>query len=219
MNQEYSAKIAIVLGHPEIVSFFELEAISCGCDPQVLSEPPTDPSFYDLVLIDPRVGYCVSDSPSCRVIAVTDGDIKNSFSWADEAWEWPVPADTVRETYEHLKFSSEPSDQRSAPKTDPFRRDSVLYLISREENKILYCNRTISLTQCEGRVLYCLAESSGQTVSREELQKRLEGGQGNNVDVHVCNLRRKLDISFGNGIIETRRGKGYVLNARLEALP
>ncbi len=70
----------------------------------------------------------------------------------------------------------------------------------------------IALTAREYALLEYLASRRGKVVSRTELYDHLfaeeDESYSNLLDVHVCNLRRKL----GKDLIQTRRGHGYVID-------
>jgi two-component system OmpR family response regulator len=72
--------------------------------------------------------------------------------------------------------------------------------------------RTVAVTPREFRVLEYLALNRGRVVSRDELLTHLysdsEDTLSNVLEVYVAGLRRKL----GTGIIETRRGHGYLVD-------
>jgi two-component system, OmpR family, response regulator len=69
----------------------------------------------------------------------------------------------------------------------------------------------IALTAREYALIEYLATRRGKVVSRTELYDHLfaeeDESYSNLLDVHVCNLRRKL----GKDLIQTRRGHGYVI--------
>src|SRR5271156_2675434 len=69
----------------------------------------------------------------------------------------------------------------------------------------------IPLTAREYALIEYLASRRGKVVSRTELYDHLfaeeDESYSNLLDVHVCNLRRKL----GKDLIQTRRGHGYVM--------
>jgi two-component system, OmpR family, response regulator len=71
--------------------------------------------------------------------------------------------------------------------------------------------QSVTLTAREYALLEYLALRQGEVVSRTELYEHLFAEEdetfSNLLDVHTCNLRRKL----GKDIIQTRRGLGYVL--------
>lgn len=73
----------------------------------------------------------------------------------------------------------------------------------------------IHLTPKEFALLYYLARNEGRAVPQEELLEHIWDENANpftqTVKVHMNNLRRKLNEGFGEPLIETIRGKGYVL--------
>ncbi|MFQ5381905.1 MAG: response regulator transcription factor [Dehalococcoidia bacterium] len=75
--------------------------------------------------------------------------------------------------------------------------------------------KEIHLTPKEFALLYYLARNEGRAVPQEELLEHIWDEHANpftqTVKVHMNNLRRKLNDGFGEHLIETIRGKGYVL--------
>lgn len=73
----------------------------------------------------------------------------------------------------------------------------------------------IHLTPKEFALLYYLASNEGRAVPQEELLEHIWDEHANpftqTVKVHMNNLRRKLNEGFHDSLIETIRGKGYVL--------
>lgn len=71
----------------------------------------------------------------------------------------------------------------------------------------------VLLTGREYAILEYLAHRRGALVPRAELYEHLfdenDDSLSNLLEVHVCNLRRKL----GQDIVKTRRGQGYVIEA------
>ncbi len=76
-----------------------------------------------------------------------------------------------------------------------------------------YAGREIKLTLKEYGLLEYFMRHPSQVVNREDLLTRLWDfnyvGFSNVVDVHVKNLRRKLDRAGAEGVLETVRGIGY----------
>ena len=81
-----------------------------------------------------------------------------------------------------------------------------------KEKSVVYKNMRIPLTESEWKVLVCLASSEGEAVSRESLRALFDTSDGNISDVYICHLRRKLEDPFGEKMIRTVRGKGYMLS-------
>ena len=78
-----------------------------------------------------------------------------------------------------------------------------------------YDGERIELTKNESRILLCLMESKGQTVSRERLMERLWETDSfvdeNTLTVNVNRLRKKLDKAGLSGFITTKFGVGYMI--------
>jgi two-component system response regulator CpxR len=75
-------------------------------------------------------------------------------------------------------------------------------------------NQPVSLTSIEFDILECLARAAGKAVSRDALTAALYGREATPfdrfLDVHISNLRRKLDDA-DEIFIQTLRGTGYLL--------
>jgi DNA-binding response OmpR family regulator len=75
--------------------------------------------------------------------------------------------------------------------------------------------RAIDLTPTEFKVLETLARSPGRAFTREEILSRVFGpgyeGTDRTIDVHVTNLRRKLEPSGRPRYVLTAHGVGYKL--------
>ena len=76
---------------------------------------------------------------------------------------------------------------------------------------VRYRGRPVHLSAREFALLHALLEDPGKVLSREQLEDRLYGWgeevESNAVEVHIHNLRRKLDA----GVIRNVRGVGYRL--------
>ena len=86
--------------------------------------------------------------------------------------------------------------------------DLLLDLSLREVNQ---AGEAVPLTAREYALLEYLAVHRGRLVTRAELYEHLfdenDDSMSNLLDVHVSNLRKKL----GAGVIQTRRGHGYLI--------
>lgn len=75
--------------------------------------------------------------------------------------------------------------------------------------------RPVPLTATEFRLLEALAASPGRAFTRDELLSRAFGpdfdGTDRTVDVHITNLRRKLEPSHRDRYVQTVHGVGYRL--------
>src|SRR5690606_27709143 len=91
--------------------------------------------------------------------------------------------------------------------------------INRGRREVLVDTRPVELTALEFDVLWLLARSAGEVVTREELYPQVRGirydGIDRSIDVHVSRLRQKLETAgLNTGAIKTARGMGYVLVKR-----
>ena len=79
----------------------------------------------------------------------------------------------------------------------------------------------IDLTAREYSLLELLALRAGEVVSRAEIWEQLydfnQDPESNVVDVFIAYLRRKIESEDKPKLIHTRRGMGYILEARPEA--
>lgn len=88
--------------------------------------------------------------------------------------------------------------------------------LSPSERRVMRNGTEIPLTLKEFGLLEYFMRHPNQVVNREDLLNHLWDfnyvGFSNVVDVHVKNLRRKLDSTSGNSVLETVRGIGYRLS-------
>lgn len=88
----------------------------------------------------------------------------------------------------------------------PLKLDSQLGVVTRE-------GMALKLTAFETRILSYLIHHKNRVVSRTELSEHLYEAETDrdfkSIEVVIGRLRRKV----GDGLIETRRGEGYVLRA------
>ncbi len=85
-----------------------------------------------------------------------------------------------------------------------------------DRREAMWGGRTLPLTTVEFDVLIVLARGAGRAVSRAEISKEALGRAhtpyDRSVDMHVMNLRRKLQPAAGGGLtIKTVRSAGYML--------
>lgn len=75
---------------------------------------------------------------------------------------------------------------------------------------------TVALTPIEFGLLDTLASRPGQAFTRDQLRERVWGpdwyGSDHVVDVHIANLRKKVDRPDWGSMIRTVRGVGYALD-------
>ena len=87
--------------------------------------------------------------------------------------------------------------------------------LNTDDGTLTYREENIPLTKNEYRILLCLMESKGKTVSREKLMERLWKTQQfvdeNTLTVNVNRLRKKLDAAGLTAFITTKIGVGYLV--------
>ena len=98
--------------------------------------------------------------------------------------------------------------RRRAGRADTLIQHGAL-LLDPVSRRVEYKGRPVHLSPREFALLHALLERPGAVLSREQLEERLYGWNeevaSNAVEVHLHNLRRKLDA----GIIRNVRGAGY----------
>lgn len=101
--------------------------------------------------------------------------------------------------------------RRAAGAVDPVIRIGTLAVDTRLK-LVTVAGAPVELTPHEYRLVRYLAHNRGRAVSQSELLDHLYGGDAdfttNSIEVLVGRVRRKI----GAGLIETRRGYGYVLD-------
>lgn len=84
--------------------------------------------------------------------------------------------------------------------------------INLEKYSVTFHGSPLKLTPNEFKLLYLLASRPGQTLTREQLLDDLHGSTSSidrSVDSHIKNLRKKLETTSGESMIETVYGIGY----------
>ena len=85
-----------------------------------------------------------------------------------------------------------------------------------QKRKVYRNNSEIKLTLREYELLEFLATHPNEVINREQIIDKIwdrnYNGFSNVIDVHMKNLRKKLDLSENYQIIETIRGVGYRIN-------
>lgn len=77
---------------------------------------------------------------------------------------------------------------------------------------VIYSGRFVSLSPTEARIMQLLVEKRGECVPTGEIARAIaDDANENSVRVYVRFLRQKLDFTFGEHIIYTVRGRGYMI--------
>lgn len=87
--------------------------------------------------------------------------------------------------------------------------------VDKESRRVWRGSKEVSLTPTEFDLLLLLIDAKGKPRSREEISSELwdlrDSAFSNVVDVHVSNLRKKIDDERDKRIIRTVRGMGYAI--------
>lgn len=108
---------------------------------------------------------------------------------------------------------------RTSPAFTAVREEGTLYWkdlrLSEKRHQVTWTGQEIHLTNREFRMLQVLLENKNIVLSREILLEKVCGydymGETNVVDVYVRFLRSKIDEVYGEKMICTVRGVGYVI--------
>jgi two-component system copper resistance phosphate regulon response regulator CusR len=91
-------------------------------------------------------------------------------------------------------------------------------VVDSERHYVERGGKRIQLTPKEFQLLEYLALNSGYVLSRSMIAEKVWGhgfeSYSNAIDVHVNNLRKKIDRGAGGKLIHTVKGLGYVLEER-----
>jgi len=111
---------------------------------------------------------------------------------------------------ESLVRRSNSQDEQTSLEVAGLKMDLLSREVSRDEQKI-------DLKPREFLLLECLMRHAGQILTRTMLLEAVWDyhfdPQTNVIDVHISRLRQKVDRAFGQPLIHTIRGAGYVLRA------
>jgi two-component system copper resistance phosphate regulon response regulator CusR len=107
------------------------------------------------------------------------------------------------------------------------RRDARLHpevfeiedlVIDSASHRVSRANREVQLTAKEYALLEHLARNAGRLISRSEIAAHVWDDNfdpfSNTIEVYINRLRKKIDGGQATKLLHTRRGEGYILEAR-----
>jgi DNA-binding response OmpR family regulator len=111
---------------------------------------------------------------------------------------------------------------RALLRRDPQLRPSVLeigdLIVDSASHRVLRADQEVELTAKEYALLEYLARRNGQLVSRAEIAAHVWDDSfdpfSNAIEVYMNRLRKKIDEDHVTKLLHTRRGEGYILEAR-----
>jgi DNA-binding response OmpR family regulator len=206
----------------ELTTFLSKNGYSCeapsefeGIIEEVLSSKP------DLVLLDINLpvfdGYyiCreVRKSSDMPIIVVTSRDTE-----LDELMSMNLGADDfITKPYNTQILLAHISSvlKRASRETVTDRLDFGNFMINLSRSTVEYGSMETELTKNELKILTCLYDKKGSIVSRDELMMQLWNSDmfvdDNTLTVNINRLRSKLEEAGLDGVIETKRGRGYMV--------
>ncbi len=227
-----SVKILLIEDEEKIARFTELELVHEGYEVEKAADGRTGLSMaesgaYDLILLDimlPELSGMevlrrLRKTSQVPVIMLTARDaVMDKVSGLDMgADDYITKPFAIEELLARIRVAL-----KKAVKTDaPARSDQENRLVYGQlymdtaRHTVTYGDTAIDLTKREFLLLRTLLENKSIVMSRDTLLERVWGydymGETNVVDVYVYYLRSKIDDVFGEKIIHTVRGIGYVI--------
>ena len=203
---------------------FNLSAVHNGIDGLELASSGS----YSLVILDvmlPRMGGIdvlkhLRSRSSVPVLMLTarGDDIDRIIGLEVGADDYLPKPFNPRELVARIKAILRRMDERRTT-LEKFTAGDILIDTTLREAYV--ANRSLQLTTIEFALLEVLVRNPGQALSREYLTDialgRRLGAFDRTIDVHISNLRRKLDERRGIQRIKTIRGSGYLLAPRKPA--
>ena len=200
---------------------FNLSAVHNGIDGLELASSGS----YSLVILDvmlPRMGGIdvlkhLRSRSSVPVLMLTarGDDIDRIIGLEVGADDYLPKPFNPRELVARIKAILRRMDERRTT-LEKFTAGDILIDTTLREAYV--ANRSLQLTTIEFALLEVLVRNPGQALSREYLTDialgRRLGAFDRTIDVHISNLRRKLDEHRGVQRIKTIRGSGYLLAPR-----
>jgi two-component system response regulator RegX3 len=229
-----SARILVVDDDPgiqDVVRFalagegFEVDAVADG--KSALERAATDE--YDVVVLDvmlpdvPGTEICRrlrADGSAVPILMLTarDAEVDRVLGLELGADDYIAKPFSRAELVSRVRAILRRRDLDRAEGSGPLRQLGGLRLdFARHE--VTVDGEPVQLTPSEFKLLSLLAQRPGEVFSRAEIMRHLWGsdhvGDEHPADVHVSNLRRKIEASSGRPErVVTVRGAGYKLNVR-----
>jgi DNA-binding response OmpR family regulator len=200
---------------------FDLSAVHNGIDGLELASNGS----YSLVILDvmlPRMGGIdvlkqlrARSSVPVLMLTARGDDIDRIIGLEVGADDYLPKPFNPRELVARIKAILRRMDERRTD-LDKFTAGDILIDTSLREAYV--GDRSLQLTTIEFALLEVLVRNPGRALSREYLTDialgRRLGAFDRTIDVHISNLRRKLDERRGIQRIKTIRGSGYLLAPR-----
>ena len=227
-----SVKILLIEDEEKIARFTELELVHEGYEVEKAADGRTGLSMaesgaYDLILLDimlPELSGMevlrrLRKTSQAPVIMLTARDaVMDKVSGLDMgADDYITKPFAIEELLARIRVALKKAVKTDAPARSDQENRLVYGQLSMDtaRHTVTYGDTAIDLTKREFLLLRTLLENKSIVMSRDTLLERVWGydymGETNVVDVYVYYLRNKIDDVFGEKIIHTVRGIGYVI--------
>ncbi|MCI7301243.1 MAG: response regulator transcription factor [Clostridiales Family XIII bacterium] len=227
-----SVKILLIEDEEKIARFTELELVHEGYEVEKAADGRTGLSMaesgaYDLILLDimlPELSGMevlrrLRKTSQVPVIMLTARDaVMDKVSGLDMgADDYITKPFAIEELLARIRVALKKAVKTDAPARSDQENRLVYGQLSMDtaRHTVTYGDTAIDLTKREFLLLRTLLENKSIVMSRDTLLERVWGydymGETNVVDVYVYYLRNKIDDVFGEKIIHTVRGIGYVI--------
>lgn len=225
-----SANILIIEDELRIARIMELEFKREGFDVKIAPDGNEGleealSSKYDLIILDlmlPGINgieICrrVRKSSDVPIIMVTARDdtmdkVTGLDMGADDYITKPF---AMEELLARTRSALRRSEKSGGPKADNTVLKVGKLTLDKRSHQALYDSKPLELTKREFDLLSYMLENIGAVLTREILLEKVWGfdyyGDTNVVDVYVRYLRSKIDDLYGEHIIHTVRGVGYMI--------
>jgi len=176
-------------------------------------------SDYDLVILDLMLPGKEGDQ-ICKgvrekgisipiLVLTAKSSVDNKISLLDlGADDYMVKPFSLKELFARVRALS-----RRPEKSLPKEIKVADLVLAPATKKVLRAGKEIRLTLTEFKLLEYLITHSGEVVTRDQILNNLWDFDfdsfSNIIDVHVKNLRRKVDQKYQKKLLETVRGVGY----------
>ena len=93
------------------------------------------------------------------------------------------------------------------------------FIMGTQSRKLTHKGKDVDLTRKEFDLLYYMAINSGKVMARHQLYEHIWGNalddqyDSNFIDVHIKNIRRKINLFGPSPWLETVRGIGYRISS------
>lgn len=229
-EQKRMAKILIVEDESKIARFVELELKHEGYEVEIASDGRTGlekalSGSVDLVVLDVMLPE-LNGIQVCQEIRKSGSRIPIIMLTAkDDVMDKVEGLDNGADDYMTKPFAIEELLARirvalSRKTQSKEENNEKVYIVGKlklDANKyeVFYGQEQVALTKKEFMLLHYLIQHRNVAVSREELLSNVWEydylGDTNVVDVYIRYVRQKIDDRFGEKIINTVRGVGYIV--------